>query len=103
MSGLFERIHAVVANIPEGSVATYGQIAAMVGCPRGARTVVWALKCSPPGLPCHRVVAKSGALAPPDIFGGAQRDMLEDEGVSFLPDGRIDMSRHQWLPPDIEI
>lgn len=101
--GLFAIIHSVVANVPEGSVATYGQIAAMVGIPRGARTVVWALKCSPPGLPCHRVVTKDGSLAPVDVFSGTQRSLLEGEGISFLPEGRIDMSKHQWVPAELEI
>jgi len=83
-------------------VATYDQVATMVGRPRGARTVVWALKTSPTGLPCHRVVAKSGALAPDDVFGGTQREMLEAEGISFLPDGRIDMGMHKWVPSELE-
>jgi len=100
-SSIFAQVHAIVAEIPEGSVATYGQIAAMVGNPRGARTVVWALRnAKDHALPFHRVVAKSGRLSPDHVFGGAavQRQLLEAEGVSFSADGSIIMERHQWLP-----
>lgn len=101
MGGLFIDICAVVAEIPPGSVATYGQIAAMVGRPRAARIVAWALHtASDPSLPCHRVVARTGQLAPDHVFGGQerQRRMLEDEGVTFRADGSIDMAQHLWQP-----
>lgn len=49
-------------------------------------------------LPCHRVVNRTGVLAPEYVFGGQakQRAMLEAEGVTFLADGRIDMTLHLW-------
>ncbi|HSL93856.1 MAG TPA: MGMT family protein [Bacillota bacterium] len=97
----FAVIHSIIASIPAGKVATYGQIAAMAGNPRGARTVVWAIYApTEDALPYHRVVAKTGRLAPEHVFGGCdiQRDMLEAEGVTFLPDGSIDMERHLWRP-----
>ncbi|MCI6261054.1 MGMT family protein [Pyramidobacter sp. SM-530-WT-4B] len=97
----FERaVHKIVATIPRGKVATYGQIAEMAGAPGAAREVghVMARVRAEQDLPCHRVVNKTGTLAPDFAFGGQERQrlMLEEEGVTFLADGRIDMSRHQW-------
>ena len=93
----FERIYDVVMQIPKGRVATYGQVAVLAGNPHWARVVGYALHVNPkPGvIPCHRVVAKGGALSAAFAFGGenAQRMLLEGEGVSFLPDGRVDMER----------
>lgn len=100
MNSTFVKIYDVVAQIPLGKVATYGQIAAMVGMPRGARVVGWAMKAAPENmkLPCHRVVRKSGELAPEYAFGGQdlQRDLLEQEGINFLINGSIDMEKHVW-------
>ena len=91
---------SVVGEIPEGTVATYGQIALLAGSPRASRIVGGALHRNPsPGvIPCHRVVFRDGSLAPGFAFGGAgaQRALLEAEGITFLPDGRVDMSRHLW-------
>ena len=93
----FSRVYRLVARIPPGQVATYGQIAAMLGNPGAARTVGWAMQAASDGLPCHRVVSASGALSPPEVFGpGVQRERLEHEGVSFLPNGRIDLKHHLW-------
>lgn len=68
------------------------------GSPRASRIVGGALHRNPePGkTPCHRVVFRDGSLAPGFAFGGpgAQRALLEAEGVTFLPDGRVDMARH---------
>jgi methylated-DNA-protein-cysteine methyltransferase-like protein len=98
--GYFDRVYDVVARIPRGKVATYGQIAAFLGHPRGARTVGWAMRSAPPGrhLPCHRVVNGAGTMAPGDTFGGAtaQRTRLEAEGVTFTRSGRIDLEKHLW-------
>jgi len=97
-------IYKLVAAIPRGKVATYGQIALWLGT-RSARTVAWALRAAPPGLrlPCHRVVNKKGHLSPAHVFGGKdrQRKLLENEGVTFLLDGRIDLSHCLWSGPAI--
>ena len=99
-SGLFEEFYQVVCAIPRGKVATYGQVALLAGHPRAARFVGYALHANPkPGvIPCHRVVFKDGGLASAFAFGGpeVQRDLLEQEGVSFTPDGRVDMPACQW-------
>ncbi len=99
---LFQQIYDVVAQIPSGKVATYGQIADMVGRPRGARTVGWALHSVPEhlGLPCHRVINQSGELAPKHVFGGyeIQRELLESEGVKFESNGKVDLEKCLWCP-----
>ena len=95
-----EQVYEAVARIPRGKVATYGQIAAQVGDPLAGREVGHIMSCAPSGrnLPCHRVVNRTGVLAPDYAFGGQekQRALLEAEGVTFLADGRIDMTLHLW-------
>ena len=97
---VFGKIYEVVKRIPKGSVATYGQVATLCGNPRWARIVGYALHVNPqPGvIPCHRVVNREGSVAPGFAFGGegVQRQMLENEGVRFLSDGRVDLSRYLW-------
>ena len=96
----FARIYAFVKQIPRGKVASYGQVALLAGNPRWARVVGYALHVNPePGvIPCHRVVTREGCTAKAFAFGGAdmQRVLLEEEGVGFLPDGRVDMEKYQW-------
>ncbi len=91
----FDKIYNAVCLIPKGKVATYGQVALKAGNPRWARVVGYALHNNPaPGvIPCHRVVNKQGKIAEAFAFGGgeAQRALLEAEGVTFLPDGSIDL------------
>ncbi len=95
----FEKVYAIVARIPCGKVATYGQIAMMLGSPSSARTVGWAMKATPPDvkIPCHRVVNSKGTLAPVYAFGGTdvQRAMLESEGITF-DKGRVNVAKHIW-------
>lgn len=98
--GFFESVYEMVEQVPCGMVATYGQIAALVGAPRRARYVGYALHVNPrPGeIPCHRIVFADGRLAEGFAFGGpeAQRALLEAEGVAFLPDGRVDLAACRW-------
>ena len=98
--GLFQEFYRVVSLIPRGKVASYGQVALLAGHPRSARFVGFALHANPePGvIPCHRVVFKDGRLTDGFAFGGpgVQRELLEEEGVTFLPDGRVDMGAFQW-------
>lgn len=99
-SNLYQEIYEVVADIPKGQVATYGQIARMAGRPGAPRVVGYAMSRVPDGLniPCHRVVNKAGEMAPDHVFGGegVQRSLLEKEGVVFLENGCIDMKKCQW-------
>ena len=98
-SDLTKRIYAVVRTIPKGTVMSYGQVAALAGNPRAARAVGFALHRNPePGeTPCHRVVFTDGSVCTGFAFGGpeVQRMLLENEGVRFLPDGRVDMEKHR--------
>ena len=85
----YARVYALVAQIPRGKAVSYGQLAWLLGEPRGARQVGWAMRRCPEELPWHRVVKADGSIA-----GGGQselrRALLEGEGVPFLPDGRVD-------------
>jgi len=98
--GFFKRVYDVVRLVPEGQVATYGQIARLMGEPRKARFVGYALHVNPePGvIPCHRIVFKDGSLAPGFAFGGpeVQRALLTDEGITFTKSGKVNMRSHQW-------
>lgn len=97
MANTFERIYEQVMLIPKGKVATYGQIAMMAGNPRWSQIVGYALHVNPrPGvIPCHRVVNRFGETSGSFAFGGedVQRRLLEEEGVEFDENGRIDLSR----------
>jgi len=101
-AGFFDGVYALVKRIPRGKVATYGQIARLLGAPRSARVVGWAMHGNPhgAGVPWHRVVQRGGGLSPTvsPSDPGCQRRLLEREGVIFRLDGRIDMDRHRWNP-----
>ena len=86
----FQQVYAIVAQIPEGRVMSYGQIAHALGRPRAAREVGWAMRHCPEGLPWQRVVMANGAIAGGE-YAALRRQLLEDEGVAFLDDGRVDM------------
>jgi methylated-DNA-protein-cysteine methyltransferase related protein len=96
----FAKVYDIVAQIPPGYVLTYGQIAAMAGNPRAARIVGYAMNSAPADrdLPCHRVVNRTGSMAPGYVFGGqdCQRQRLEEEGVTFDENGCINMKKHLW-------
>ena len=96
--GWNQRVYALVRRVPRGRVATYGQIALLLGRPRGGREVGWALSaCRDPGVPCHRVVDRNGRMAP--HFGGVgpelQGQRLAKEGVRPRR-GLVDLRRYQW-------
>lgn len=93
-----QKIYRLVSRIPKGKVATYGQLAMLAGSPRASRIVGAAMYRAPAGLPCHRVLYSDGRLCCDQAFGGKeiQRQILEGEGISFLPDGRVDLKQHLW-------
>ena len=95
----FEKVYEAVKRIPEGKVATYGQIAFAVGAPRAARQVGWALHVNPePGIiPCHRIVNRLGRLSSAFAFGGeeAQASLLRKEGVEVRGDYTVDLMKYQ--------
>lgn len=99
------QIHRAVRAIPRGKVATYGQLAELVGLPNGHRMVAQALRTCPSDLPWQRVVGKKDArraqiaIADPE-HAGRQRKLLTAEGVRFDEGGFIALSQHGWLPTD---
>lgn len=99
-TGFFERVYAVLRQIPEGCVVTYGQIALAIGAPRAARQVGYALHVNPePGvIPCHRVVNRFGRLAPSFAFGGeeVQAEMLRAEGVEVDENFFVDLDKYLY-------
>ena len=101
MASTFDRIYEVVKRIPRGRVATYGQIAAMVGNPRLSRVVGYALHVNPDPehIPCFRVVNREGRVSKAFAFGGEnmQIRLLEDEGIE-LENDRVDLERFLWRP-----
>ena len=92
---LIYEILSVVEEIPEGKVASYGQIARLIGRDKNSRLVGKVLSMAEyyGRYPCHRVVNHAGRLAP-GFFD--QRQLLEAEGVSFKPNGCVDMERCRW-------
>lgn len=95
----YQKIYEVVRQIPAGSVATYGQVAALAGDKRWARVVGYALHVNPDpeGIPCYRVVNREGRLSDAFAFGGVNRQkvLLEAEGIEVV-DHMVDLSRYQW-------
>lgn len=102
----YERMWRVVAAIPQGCVASYGQVAELAGVARGARQVGRALSSAPRDmkLPWHRVINAAGKIALPIGSSGyrRQRRRLIDEGV-VVNAGRVNMKRYQWQPDLDEI
>lgn len=96
--GFFERVYELVREVPEGRVVTYGQIAAALGDARRARTVGWAMRVCPDDVPWHRVVNAKGGLSTGSRSRGfnLQRALLEDEGLHFDSNGRIDLDVYGW-------
>ena len=92
---LIYEILSVVEEIPAGKVASYGQIARLIGREKNARLVGRVLSQAERygDYPCHRVVNHAGRLVPGWM---EQRSRLETEGVAFKPDGHVDMKRFQW-------
>lgn len=99
MDNFFSAVYEAVKCIPKGKVLSYGDVARLVGAPRCARQVGWALHSNPqPGvIPCHRVVFKDGGICSGFAFGGAsaQISLLESEGVE-VKDGKVDMKIYRW-------
>lgn len=96
-----ERICQTICDVPQGCVASYGQIAEIAGIPRGARQVGYALRQLPAGheVPWHRIITSSGRIA---FDKGSkpykeQVKRLKMDGVAVLG-GRVDMKKHRWQP-----
>ena len=97
-AGFHDRVAAVVRRIPPGRVATYGDIAAVLGSVRVARHVGWALAAMDrPDVPWHRVVNAQGRVSRRRNPGSmlTQKLLLQREGVAFRRE-TIDLGRHRW-------
>jgi methylated-DNA-protein-cysteine methyltransferase-like protein len=97
------KIYAVIQRIPEGRVATYGQVAVLAGLPRRARMVGAALRNTPEdlSLPWQRVINAQGTVSRRSGLGveeGYQQHLLEEEGIVFDERGRVDLERFRWEP-----
>lgn len=96
----FQAVYEVVRKIPRGKVATYGQIAAILGNIRWARVVGYALHDNPDGdyTPCYRVVNKAGRVSDAFIFGGKNRqiELLRNDGIEVSDEGYVNMEKFQW-------
>ncbi len=88
-------ILSVVEEIPEGRVATYGQIARLTGRDKNARLVGKILSCAEyyGQYPCHRVVNHAGRLAP---GWREQKELLEQEGVLLKDANHVDLKKYRW-------
>lgn len=100
--GRWKRIYEVVERIPDGRVATYGQVAAIAGYPGHARQVGYALHALPEGseVPWQRVINARGEVSARAFAGWEhfQRHLLEEEGIVFDSRGRVDLRRYRWQP-----
>jgi methylated-DNA-protein-cysteine methyltransferase-like protein len=106
----YDKIYAVIARIPSGKVATYGQVAAVAGLGGHARQVGYALHNLPDdsNLPWQRVINAKGEVSArsPAVWAaqgegfreGYQRHLLAEEGVVFDAKGRVDLDRFGWDP-----
>jgi methylated-DNA-protein-cysteine methyltransferase-like protein len=101
-SGLHETIYRVVRTIPPGVVATYGQVATVVGC--GPRLVGYAMASLPAGsdIPWQRVINSQGRISvrSDGMPDSRQRRLLVGEGIVFDAMGRVDLKQFGWDGPD---
>ncbi len=99
-----DRVRQVVAQIPPGQLATYGQIAELIGAYGCARQVGWSLRrlALSSALPWHRVVNAQGRISMSPSREGSdwiQRQLLLAEGIPVDPAGRLPLAGYRWLPP----
>src|SRR6516164_10387747 len=97
---LSARVCALVRACPVGRVTTYGALAKAVGYPRGARMVGWIMNETPEGVPAQRVINSKGELSGSWAFGSPDLmcQLLENEGIVFSAEGRVDLKRYGWDP-----
>ncbi len=99
----YDRIYATVRQIPSGKVATYGQIADLTGLYGKARLVGYALfrVNIADDIPWHRVINAKGEISYSFQRQGGdylQKVLLEEEGIEFKSNGKIDLSKYRWQP-----
>ncbi len=101
-TNFYEAVYRVVRRIPKGRVMTYGQIAAILGAPRAARAVGYAMRACPEGLPWQRVINSKGQISARSQVERPimQKLLLETEGVHFDVTGTCDLDKLRWQPRD---
>ena len=97
---LHRKIIAVIAMVPKGKVASYGQVAKLAGYPGYARQVVWALHSSSKKhqLPWHRIINSQGKIGLTDEHRNRQKLLLEKEGIEVDAYGKVDLNEFAWKP-----
>lgn len=99
----FEDVYKIVRRIPRGKVATYGQIASMLGNIRWAKIVGYALHSNPDGdyTPCYRVVNREGRVSSAFVFGGSNKQikLLNADGIT-VKNECVDLSEYLWKPAE---
>ena len=98
----FQKVYAIVRQIPEGKVSAYGAIGKYLGSAKSARMVGWALNKCPIDVPAHRVVNQKGLLTGKMHFDGItlMQDLLENEGVVIRNNQIVDLEKLIWIPSD---
>jgi len=98
----FERVYAIVRQIPEGKVTSYGAIAKALGTARSSRMVGWAMNASHnlDDVPAHRVVNRNGMLTGKHHFDGTNlmQQLLENEGIEVVNNQIVNFEQHFWQP-----
>lgn len=99
----FKIIYTIVTEIPFGRVATYGQIAEIVSQGLPARIVGYALHGLPEGtdVPWHRVINSQGKISFAESrneHDSLQQKILEEEGILFTQNGKINLKKYLWSP-----
>lgn len=108
----YEQVWNLVRQIPNGKVASYGQIALMISPPMGVdfdsykafspRWVGGAMAACPDDVPWQRVINSQGKISPRPGGAEKQRLLLEQEGVEFDEKDRVDFKKYGWKGPNEE-
>ncbi|CAN5736590.1 hypothetical protein BH11PAT2_BH11PAT2_00020 [soil metagenome] len=100
-SNFTNTVSAVVASIPKGKVATYGQVATLAGSPNASRAVgmIMSKNTDTKAVPCHRVVGSTGALTGYAYGNGisTKKERLQKEGVQFSGE-KVNLLKSKWEP-----
>ncbi len=98
----YEAVYRVVVLIPRGRVMTYGQIAAILGAPRAARAVGYAMRACPDNIPWQRVINGKGQISARSQVERPvlQKLLLESEGIRFDKTDACDLEKLRWEPAD---
>lgn len=97
MAEIEDRVYFLVRSVPSGQVTTYGQLGAMVGI-SDARAIGDIMNASPTDVPWQRVINSRGEISIQGATGARQRNLLEEEGITFDENNRVDFAVCGWVP-----